>query len=170
MPMAGKVRTWVWVVAGVVIVGILGIVAIAAAGFYYVSRHVDTKEVSPATASREFDEVRARFPSQKPLIELDERGELLRTNPDRPAPKATKPLEKINVLAFDPDEGRIVRVSIPFWLLRLKMGGRTTIDLNHGKVDLEDLKMSVEDLERYGPTLIIDHSSKRGERVLVWSQ
>jgi hypothetical protein len=169
MPMAGKVRTWVWVVVGVVVAGILGIVAIAAASFYYVSQHVDTKEVSPAMASREFDEVRARFASQKPLIELDDRGELVRTNPDRPAQKATK-LEKINVLAFDPDEGRIVRVSIPFWLLRLKAGGRATIDLNHGRVDLEDLKMSVEDLERYGPTLIIDHSSRRGERVLVWSQ
>ena len=167
--MAGKVRTWVWVVVGVVVVGILGIVAMAAASLYYVSRHVDTKAVSPAMASREFDEVRARFASQKPLIELDDRGDLVRTNPDRPAQKTTKALEQINVLAFDPDEGRIVRVSIPFWLLRLKVGG-TTIDLNHGRIDLEDLKMSVEDLERYGPTLIIDHSSRRGERVLVWSQ
>jgi hypothetical protein len=168
MPMAGKVKTWVWVVVGVVVVGILGIVAMAAASLYYVSRHVDTKEVSPAMASREFDEVRARFASQKPLIELDDRGDLVRTNPDRPTQKTPEPLEQINVLAFDPDEGRIVRVSIPFWLLRLKVG--STIDLNHGRIDLEDLKMSVEDLERYGPTLIIDHSSRRGERVLVWSQ
>src|SRR5687767_15464893 len=106
--MAGKVRTWVWVVVGVIVAGILGIVAMAAASLYYVSRHVDTKEVSPAMASREFDEVRARFPSQKPLIELDDRGDLLRTNPDRPAQKNPKRLEQINVLAFDPDEGRIV--------------------------------------------------------------
>ena len=28
--MAGKVRTWVWVVVGVVVLGILGIVAMAA--------------------------------------------------------------------------------------------------------------------------------------------
>jgi hypothetical protein len=169
MPMAGKVRTWVWVVVGVIVAGILGIVAMAAASLYYVSRHVDTKEVSPAMASREFDEVRARFPSQKPLIELDDRGDLLRTNPDRPAQKNPKRLEQINVLAFDPDEGRIVRVTIPFWLLRLKAGG-TTIDLNHGRIDLEDLKLSVEDLERFGPTVIVDHSAHSGERVLVWSQ
>ena len=64
----------------------------------------------------------------------------------------------------------MVRVTIPFWLLRLKVGG-TTIDLNRGgKMDLEDLKLSVEDLERFGPTLIVDHSSRDGERVLVWSQ
>jgi hypothetical protein len=168
--MAGKVKTWVWVVVGVIVAGILGIVAIAAASIYYVSRHVDTREVSPAMASREFDEVRARFASQKPLIELDERGDLVRTNPDRPAQKNPKSPEQIHVLAFDSREGRMVRVTIPFWLLRLKVGG-TTIDLNRGgKMDLEDLKLSVEDLERFGPTLIVDHSSRDGERVLVWSQ
>lgn len=167
--MAGKVKTWVWVVVGVIVVGILGIVAMAAASLYYVSRHVDTRDVSPAMASREFDEVRARFASQKPLIELDDRGELVRTNPDRPAQRSAKALEQINVLVFDPRDGKIVRVTIPFWLLRLKVGG-TTIDLNSGRMDLEDLKLSVEDLERFGPTLIIDHSARDGERVLIWSQ
>src|SRR6185503_10422484 len=120
--MAGKFKTWVWVVVGVIVAGILGIVAIAAASIYYVSRHVDTREVSPAMASREFDEVRARFASQKPLIELDERGDLVRTNPDRPAQKNPKSPEQIHVLAFDAREGRMVRVTIPFWLLRLKVG------------------------------------------------
>ena len=37
-------------------------------------------------------------------------------------------------------------------------------------MDLEDLKLTVEDLERFGPTLIVDHRSTSGERVLVWSQ
>ena len=38
------------------------------------------------------------------------------------------------------------------------------------KMDLEDLKLTVEDLERFGPTLIVDHKNANGERVLVWSQ
>ena len=29
---------------------------------------------------------------------------------------------------------------------------------------------TVEDLERFGPTLILDHKERDGERVLVWSQ
>ena len=37
-------------------------------------------------------------------------------------------------------------------------------------MDLEDLRLSVEDLERFGPTLIVDHASADGNRVLVWSQ
>ena len=72
-------------------------------------------------------------------------------------------------MAFDPDEGHIVRVTIPFWLLRMKMRG-AAIDLNGNRFDLEDMKLTVEDLERFGPTLIVDHRSTSGERVLVWSQ
>lgn len=166
--MAGKVRTWIWVVVGVVVLGILGIVAMAAVSFYYVSRHVHIQDASPTAAAREFEEIRSRFAGQKPLIELNERGQLLRTNPDRPAQKTPQSPRELTVLAFDPDEGRLVRIPIPFWLLRLKMGG--TINFNGREMDLEDLKLSVEDLERFGPTLIVDHSTASGERVLVWSQ
>ncbi len=81
----------------------------------------------------------------------------------------TAPPEALNVIAFDPDDNRIVKVSIPFWLLRMKMKG-TTIDFNGSQMDLEDLKLTVEDLERFGPTLIVDHASASGERVLVWSK
>jgi hypothetical protein len=167
--MAGKVKTWVWVVVGICVVGFLCVVAVAAAGVYFFSQHIDTREISPTSASREFEEIRARFADQKPLIELDERGHLLRSNPDR-ATSGNPPHPKdINVLAFDPDDNRLVKVTIPFWLLRLKMRG-TTIDFNGSKMDLEDLKLTVEELERFGPTLIVDHKTSSGERVLVWSQ
>jgi hypothetical protein len=72
-------------------------------------------------------------------------------------------------MAFDAGDERIVRLSIPFWLLRLQKG-HATIDLGGNKMDLEDLKLTVEDLERFGPTLIVDHRDTRGTRVLVWSQ
>lgn len=167
--MAGKVKTWVWVVVGIVVIGILGIVAMAGVGLYFFSQHIDTKIATPASASRDFDKIRAQFTGQKPLIELDDRGRYLRSNTDRPVPSSATPPDALNVIAFDPDDNRIVRVSIPFWLLRMKMKG-TTIDFNGSQMDLEDLKLTVEDLERYGATLIVDHASASGERVLVWSQ
>jgi hypothetical protein len=77
--------------------------------------------------------------------------------------------EELHLLAFDPGDGRIVRFRLPFWLLRMKMGN-TTIDLNGNRMDLEDLRLSVDDLERYGPTLVVDHQAASGERVLVWSK
>jgi len=167
--MAGRVKTWVWVVIAIVAIGILGIVAMAGVGLYVFSRHIDTKSATPATASRDFEQVRAQFTGQKPLIELDDAGRYLRSNTDRPIPANARPPETLNVIAFDPDDNRIVRVSIPFWILRMKMKG-TTIDFNGNEMDLEDLKLTVEDLERYGAALIVDHATSSGERVLVWSQ
>lgn len=167
--MAGKVRTWVWVVVAIVVVCILGVVAMAGLGFYFFSRHIDTRAASPASAAREFDEVREQFTGQKALIELDDRGRFRKGNTDRPAAGRTNPPENLYVLAFDPDDGRIVRVTVPFWLLRLKAGG-TSIDFNGNRMDLEHLKLTVEDLERFGSTLIVDHKTPDGERVLVWSQ
>ena len=167
--MAGKVKTWVWVIVGIAAVGILCLIAMAAAGFYYFTQHIEARKASPTVAATEFDAVRSRFRGQKPLIELDERGRFLRSNTDRPAPENPKRPEALYVLAFDPDDEGLVKVSIPFWLLRLKTGD-ARIDFGSGNVDLDDLELSVQDLERYGPTLILDQTNRGGDRVLVWSQ
>jgi hypothetical protein len=167
--MAGKVKTWVWVLLGIVVVGILCVIAAAGVGLYFFSQHVRTSAASPAKAARDFEQIETRFKNQKPLIELDHRGHYLRANTDRTPPPNAKVPDALNVMAFDPDDGRIVTISIPFWLLRMKMRG-ATIDFNGNKMDLEDLKLTVEDLERFGPTLIVDHKNTGGERVIVWSQ
>jgi hypothetical protein len=166
---AGKVKTWVWVVIGGAVLCILGLVAIAAVGFYFVSQHIETKPATAATAASEFEAVKAGFAGQKPLIELDRDGRFLRSHTDRPAPAHAAVPNDLHLLAFDPSDGRIVRFSIPFWLLR-RRPGNATIDLNGSRMDLEDLRLTVEDLERYGPSVIVDHSAPDGERILVWSK
>ena len=169
--MAGKVKTWVWVIVGIAVTCVLALVVMAGVGFYFVSKHMETKAATPASAAREFDAVKAGFAGQKPLIELDSRGEVLRANTDRPTPAHVTSPNHLHVLAFDPSDGkgRIVRFSLPFWLLRMK-AGNATIDLNGNRMDLEDLRIRIEDLERFGPTLIVDHQATDGERVLVWSK
>jgi hypothetical protein len=169
---AGKLRTWVVVVLGVILAVFVGIVAVAGAGYYFFKRHIQTREASSAMATRDFDEVRLRFNGQKALVELDSHGNFVKSNPGARSSRSGAVPEQLNVLAFDADDGgvgRVVRVSIPFWLLRLKTGGGN-IDFNGKRMNLDDLRLSVEDLERYGPTLIVDHSSVDGNRVLVWSQ
>jgi hypothetical protein len=156
------------VIVAVVVLGILGLVGLAAAGLWFAKTHIDVRTVSSATVvNADFERIRERFTNQRPLIELDERGHFLRANPDRP-PSQRRP-DTLNIMAFDPDEGRVVKMDIPFWLLRLKMGG-THIGLGNDSIDLHDLRITIEDLERYGPTLIVDHKGRHGEHVLVWSQ
>jgi hypothetical protein len=163
-----KVKTWVWIVVGVFVLGVLGLVAMAAAGFWFAKTHIDIRSTSPQTVAEEFDRVRERFASQQPLIELDEHGNFVRAHTDRPA--SDKRPETLHVMAFDPDDDRVVKVNVPFWLLRLKMGGRTHVNIGRDNLDLEDLNLTVEDLERFGPTLILDHQERDGEHVIVWSE
>jgi len=166
---ASRVKTWVWVIVAIAVVGVLAVVALAGLGFYFVSRYVDATEATPAAAAKQFEAVKAGFAGQKPLIELDSRGKFVRANTDRPIPASAPTPEQLHLLAFDPDEGRVVRFHLPFWVLRMKMGD-TTIDLNGNRLDLEDLRLTVEDLERFGPSLIVDHQAPDGARVLVWSK
>jgi hypothetical protein len=122
-----------------------------------------------AAATREFEAIKAAFPGQVPLIELDRNGAVRRAHTDRPpAAGATAP-RHLHVLAFDRNEGRIVQFRVPFWMLRMK-AGNATIDLNGNRMDLEDLRLSVEDLERHGPSVIVDHLAPDGDRILVWSK
>lgn len=167
--MAGRVKAWMWVVLAVFVVGILSIVAVAGIGFYFAAKHIDTRVTSPASAARDFEEVRARFIGQPALIELDDRGHFVKAHRNRKVPSSVKAPEQLNVLAYDPDDGRLVRLSIPFWLLRLKMGN-ASIDFNGRQMDLDDLRLKVEDLERFGPTLIAEHKAPDGSHVIVWSQ
>jgi hypothetical protein len=165
--MAGKVKAWVWVVIGVVVFGILGVIAMAAAGLWFVKSHIDVRTTTTAAATEDFQTIRQRFATQRPLIELDEHGSFLRANVDRPA--GTQQPQTLNVMAFDPHDEKVVRMELPFWLLRLK-GGGGRFDIGRSNVDLARMHITVEDLERYGPILILDQKDTDGSRVLVWSQ
>jgi hypothetical protein len=167
--MAVKVKTWVWVVIGIAVVCILFVIAMAGAGIYFFSQNIQTTRASPAAATEEFDAVRARFKGQQPLIELDARGNLLRSNADREAPHGTPRPETLHVMAFDPDDGGLVKVTIPFWLLRMQMDN-AVVNFGDSDMTLEDLKLTVQDLDRLGPSLVLDQVHEGGDRVLVWSQ
>jgi hypothetical protein len=167
--MASRVPTWVWVVIGIVVVCAIALVGVAVTGIYFVARQVDTVEASPATADQTFDRERARFKDQKPLIELDGDDNIIATHfDDPPAAGARTKLESLSVMAWDSDDERLVRINIPFWLIRLKEDPLDILADSgiHGK----RIRITVDDIERMGPRLVIDHRGRRGDRVLVWTQ
>lgn len=166
--MAAKVKKWVWIVLGLAAVGILFVIAVAGVGIYYARQHIQASTTTPAAAEQAFNEVRTRFSGHKPLIELDARGNFLRANTDRDPPPGARRPETLHIMAFDPDDGGLVRMSVPFWLLRMKMND--TIQFGDNRVTLEELKLTIEDLDRLGPSLVLDQANEGGDRVLVWSQ
>jgi hypothetical protein len=161
-------RTWLWIILGVF--AFLFVIAIAGAAFtaYWVSSHLDFVETAAPEAAKTFDEVRAKFPGQRPLIEFQngERGNI--TTNQAPTNSAGK-LTTLHIIAFDDDEGRMVRVDVPFWLLRLKSGPIAFSSYASG-FDDRGVKLSVEDIERRGPGIVLDLSEPNEGRVLIWAE
>lgn len=165
--MAPSKKTWLWILVAVLGLGVVFVIAVAGFGVYFVSNHVRAGQSTSADAFRSFDEARARFKEQPPVFELDNREHprQLRQFADMPA-SATK-ADLLYILAWDPDRERLVKVSMPFWVLRL---GRQKIDLMSGGFDFQSLQLDVNQLDRVGPVLLFDYRTPNGQRVLVWTQ
>lgn len=162
-------KTWIWIIVITLSVCVVGMLAVAGAGVYFVASHFDTRQASSSEAFQEFDRARAPFKDQKPLFELDQRERPKLTRELSSLPSVAAKPDYLWILAFDPDrDGRIVKVNLPFWLLRL---GKKNIKIDHGRgFDLDRLNIDVNDLERIGPMLLVDYRSTSGERVLVWTK
>ena len=76
-----------------------------------------------------------------------------------------------NTLAYDPDARKLVRVSIPFWLIRMAPSQHFSF-LNDNGIDFDSdrVRLNYKDLERLGPGLILDQKDRRGSHVLVWTE
>jgi hypothetical protein len=159
--MANTKKTWIAVLIAVFIVAGLGAIGLVAGSAYWISRHVSSQSTSTESAEAELDRVRARFAGQPPLVEFSgdsDRPTVRR--PPRPAESTRRgDLQALHARVFDPDNGKIVRADIPFWLIRL--GKSFSFMPNMGSVTLEDL-------ERHGPGLIVNGHSDEGHQVLVW--
>ena len=163
------VKTWLKITLVVAALGMLGMCAIAGAGIYFVSKHVQTTPVSSSSAIKQFDDALARFKDQKPLIEIDSHERVRRTRDISGLPTAATKATNFVIKAWDPDEGRIVNLSIPIWILAM---GKRNVDLGlgHDGFDLRRLNLDFKDIERIGPVLLIDVHTRTGERVLIWTE
>jgi hypothetical protein len=162
-------KTWIWVIVTIVGLCIVSVLAVAAFGMYFVSQHISTSRATSADADRRFDEIRAAFKDKNPLLEIDSSGEPHAVRPLHELPGSTTKPESLSVLAWNPREGRIAKISLPFWIIRL---GRNNIDISSGdhRFEFKDLGLDVRELERIGPAIVIDLTRSSGERVLVWTQ
>lgn len=161
-------RRWIPIVLGIVfLIFVLGVGAVIFSVAWF-RQALEVTPVSQTDAVREFDAVRARFSGQRPLLEMRD-GEPALVGGRKGEPPSTVQLTTLHLMAWDEDEERLVRFSLPFWLLRMKSGpiGFSSYDSGFDRVSL-----SSEDIERHGPGLILDASeNERGRgRVLIWAE
>ena len=162
-------KTWIWIAVGVFAAGAIGLVALAGAGVYFARQHISTTQTTAEDARATFDRARAPFKDQRPLIEMDEMDRPREGRRTTTMPNGTSRPEHLWVLVWDPDESRTVKLSLPFWLLRM---GRKNVDISADgrQIDLESLSLDIDELERIGPALVMDFQRPSGERVLLWTQ
>jgi hypothetical protein len=81
---------------------------------------------------------------------------------------------EVNVLVYEPDEGQLIRVSLPIWLVK-KM--ERHVDWDDVDVDgdvAEHVKrvlkrrIRLEDIEKAGLGTLVEVDEEDGEQVLVW--
>src|SRR5262249_10652900 len=90
----------------------------------------------------------------------------------KPQSPSTLSLTAMHVAAFDPKERHLVRVTVPFWLIRLAPEGKFRVNgaevLND--VDTPSGHLPPADIESLGPGLLVDDQRPDGTRVLIWTE
>jgi hypothetical protein len=164
-------QTWISIAIATVIVCVIAGLAVVGGSVLWIRKHINTQFTSAETAGDELERERARFAGQQPLIEWRDERDLPSVH--RRSMASAADLQALRVLAFDPRAGKLVRLSIPFWILRLTPSRHFRF-FDHVRgvaIDTDRLQLTVEDLERAGPGLVLDaHNRRDGAQILVWSE
>ena len=167
-----RTKGCLWIALGLAVVAVMvGVAVVAGAGLWlYQNVAPAATFVDPTSADHELAAIRARFGDRQPLINPNRaEGEPVIRKDARGA-VFTGQLQSLQVAAYDKAAGKLVRFSIPFWLLRMAPDGKMTL----GDEALDDLagreKLTVAELEAFGPGLLVDEVKPDGDRVLVWTE
>jgi hypothetical protein len=165
-------KNWGLIILGIVIFAVIVGAGIIGTFGYIVYRQMDVQAVTLPSPDEEFAKALAAFEGKVPFIELPAgfaEGAAV-VHREQMAAQPT-PLTGLRVLAWDPQEQKLVRLLLPMWLLRLS--GHRGVNLSNHDVPLSagmNLNVTADELERHGPGLILDFTSSGRERVLVWAE
>ena len=162
-------KTWISIViASVIIIGLLAI-GIVGSTALFIYHHVNAKIVPQESAEQEFTTARARFVNQQPLIELTADDEpVVHRNTSGPRHE----IQSLHALVYDGRARKLTHLDVPGWLLKvMSAGGRIRIANLDVLDDETSSKVTLEDLERHGPGLVLDLRRARGsQQLLLWTE
>ena len=158
-----RVRTWVkWTIAAIASV-VLVVAALGATGAYFALRHLDTRTATEAEAQRDGESIRSRYAGRAPLVEVvDAKTGDIRIN--RATAASARPVDTIHVLTWKAEDGQLLRTQVPLWLMRF-----STVQLASTLgIAPERFRLTVGDIQRYGPGIVLDYKAPHADRVLIW--
>ncbi len=168
-----KKQSWALIIVGVVVLIVVVCVGVLAVAGYFVYRQF-AFESAPATqvsVEREFARVEEKFKGQQPIIALRDGEPVEVEPPPETAPAVRHHIEAIHILVWQPDERKMFRMNIPFWIIRMTKGRPVHLGREFSE-DGEPLRLNITaaDIERRGPCLILNVTKPGRERVLVWAE
>ena len=162
-------KTWVSIVIAALIVSALVVVGFVGGAYIFLSSHLHGDDVEPEQATAQIAAIRAKFAGATPLIEIASDGQpVLHKNPTG----ERRAVNTFHVVQYDARAGHISRIDLPGWFVRaVSAGGRIRLANLGFSEDRDDevQRLTLEDLERHGPGLVLD-VSRRGGRVLAWTE
>jgi hypothetical protein len=162
------IRRWLAVLLGVLLVLVLGIIALAGSCAYLVHKQVQVRQsASVEDYEREAAAIMKRFEGVPPLVVEGPSGPTISSKALAARQKRGATIDNLHILVFSIHDGKLVRLTLPMWLLRMSPDGR--MDINRDEVGLENVRLSIEDLEAAGPGPLFIRKSDES-RVLVWAE
>jgi hypothetical protein len=152
----------------------VGVVTVSAIGgaIWFVASHRQSASASATVAETEFAQLRSRFTNQPPLVDMATRTAVVQ--PVRPT--AASPLRVFHTVIFDTRGGeRLIHISAPYWFARrfarhdgtfVWLGELTFLD--DTEFDPEAIRLSLTQLERHGPGLVVDYRRPSGGQFVSW--
>ena len=151
------------VTLGLAAIAIACIVALAGTAGYFVWRSFDRQGATEATALREMEAIRTRFGARPPLVEVNDPARMdVRIN--RLASGDGSKVATLHVVNWKAEDGEIVRTELPLWLMRFSsINIFSTLGLTPSRI-----RLTVDDIERYGKGIVIDYHRPGTMRLLIW--
>jgi hypothetical protein len=145
----------------------IAVVGVVAAVMMPVLRELRFTAANKEQAFETLEQTRRRFAGQVPLIRVNgSKGLPHMVVTHAPVDAERRPVGELLVLAYDPHDGELVRTKVPLWVVRLG-GWRNFVLRTLGRADLQ---VTVEDIERHGPGLIVDIHGPGGMEALMWAE
>ena len=141
-------------------------------GFWFFLSHRDAMAISAQLAEVEFSQLRARFDTQQPLVDMNRRE----ASEMPVVSQGVTPLRSFHTVIFDTRGGpRIVRITVPYWFAR-RFAGRDgefrwlvqLTFLDDTEFDPEAIHLSLNQLERRGPGLVVYYQHHEGGQFISW--
>ena len=167
--MATGRRRWLPIVAGVVVLLVVVAAGVGTVSVLWLKEQVQIEsDTSTSEAAVAFDAATRRFADPRPLLTIgDDRRPQYAIEPGMRRNPGT--VSALSLLVWDERRRTLTTVTLPMWLLRLKSGPIAFGEYVSG-MDEHGVRLQAEDLERYGPGVVVDLQTPDGHRVLMTAQ